>query len=278
MGSQLDKNKTLSEIIKLEEKFPKVDVDPQNMGIQLDNKILDQIRKLGDNPLKVDVDPQVFQNLRKSLEEFQEKIKQVSEFLKLPLLNFNDRDPLFIQEDWYLSEEVWKEFRLPEILGMDPIELEKLIIKNFEKDKESIKRRLISNHIERREIIEELFQSYTKKHYHSVVILSYSIIDGISVERFGIQFWGYDNRLKNTRSEEIISKVEVDSVFKIIEKRLKNRGVLNQEVKNIPETEKKSSNNRHCVIHGESYLYGNKTNAIKSLLMLDFVSSLKIKS
>lgn len=53
MGSQLDKNKTLSEIIKLGDKFPKVDVDPQNMGIQLDNKILDQIRKLGDTPSKL---------------------------------------------------------------------------------------------------------------------------------------------------------------------------------------------------------------------------------
>jgi hypothetical protein len=71
--------------------------------------------------------------------------------------------------------------------------------------------------------------------------------------------------------------VTQDSLFNLIQKRLKNRGQMNLQDLDIPKENIPYSNNRHFVVHGESYLYGNKINALKSILMIDFVSSLKTK-
>lgn len=56
-------------------------------------------------------------------------------------------------------------------------------------------------------------------------------------------------------------------------KRFSYKGEINGNSKDyiVPD---RSSNNRHLVLHGHSYNYGNKKNAIKAILLLDFMNEL----
>jgi hypothetical protein len=245
------------------------------------NKTIGELRKLNLSLTELCFDlkllennKSIFENTRYVFENFEKSIKEPLKKFRDSIDAFKNRNPIFINEDWYLSEDVWLKFSLPEIYSINPIELEKLLIKEFEKNKTTIKDRILRNHTERTLIINELFESYKRKHYFSVVTLAYSIIDGISKEKFGINFWGYDKGPKMSKSSQISHLVEPDSVFEIITKSLKNRGEISCHIKDVSTDKIPHSNNRHFVMHGESYLYGNKTNALKSIFMLDFISSL----
>jgi hypothetical protein len=247
------------------------------MKDEFKNKKVGELRKLKVSLPDLGIDKSLFESISKSFKVYEEQLKKVAESLQKTLEIIKLRNPVFIEEDWYLSEEVWLKFSLSEIYSITPNQLEKLLEKEFNIDSGTIKERIISKHPERNSIVEEIFKSYKRKHFYSVVILSYSFIDGISKKKFGINFWGYDKKLKETKSETISSLVTQDSLFNLIQKRLKNRGQMNLQDLDIPKENIPYSNNRHFVVHGESYLYGNKINALKSILMIDFVSSLKTK-
>jgi hypothetical protein len=247
------------------------------MNEEYKNKTVSEIRKLRINLPEVRIDAKVIENLKLSFQKYEEQLKNAFKSFQDTLDLIRTRNPIFVEEDWYLSEEFWLKFSFSEIYNITPSQLEQLLFKEFEKEKNNIRDKIISKHKERSSIFEELFESYNRKHYYSVVLLSYSLIDGISKKNFGINFWGFNKDLKMSYSSEIISLVEPDSLFNFIENRLKNRGEIAKQNKDIPGNEKSFSNNRHCVIHGDSYLFGNKTNAVKSILMIDFISSLKSK-
>jgi hypothetical protein len=212
--------------------------------------------------------------LKNVFEQFNQLTKNISNSFKLISEQLEKRNPIFIEEDWYLSDYYWRKFKLFEMYTITPRELETTLFKLFEKDKSTIKSRLTNKHKERSQILNELFLSYKMKNYHSVVLISYSLTDGISKEKFGLNFWGYDNKRNLTQSSKISELVESDSVLNIVQKRLNVRGELSLKSEDIPKQNRISSYNRHCVIHGESYLFGNKINAVKSIFLLDFISSL----
>ena len=238
------------------------------------NKTIGELKKLKIPFPELGIDPKIFENMKLNFQKYEELLKNAYKSFQDTLDVIKTRNPIFIDEDWYLSEQVWLKFSLPEVYSITPSELEKLLIKEFEKEKSTIKERILKNHIERTLIINEVFESYKRKHYYSVVLLSYSLIDGISKKKFGINFWGYNKDLKETKSSMISNLVVPDSLFNIIEKRLKSRGEISSQDIHIPNDKIPFSNNRHFVMHGESYLYGNKTNALKSIFMIDFISSL----
>jgi hypothetical protein len=242
------------------------------------NKTIGQLRKLNVSLSDLGIDPKIFDNLKLNFQKYEEQLKNAYKSFQETLDVIKTRNPIFIDEDWYLSEEVWLKFSLPEIYSITSSQLEQLLIKEFEKEKINIRDRIITNHKERSDIIIELFESYKRKHFYSVVLISYSLIDGLSKKKFGINFWGYNNNLKETKSSLISNLVEPDSLFNIIQRRLKNRGEISIQDIHIPDDKIPFSNNRNCVIHGDSYLFGNKVNAIKSILMIDFISSLRSKN
>jgi hypothetical protein len=206
--------------------------------------------------------------------QFGEATKLFSRVLEQTTGLLEKQNPVFIAEDWYLSEFFYRKLGLVEMYKIDPIKLGGLLLNLFEANKDSIKNTLIQNHQNKNQIIKELFTAYETKLFHSVVILSYSMTDGISKEKFGLNFWGYDDKKKITHSSKISELIDSESVLNLVRKRLKVRGKSNFLDKHIEEKEKIYSNNRHCVIHGDSYLYGTKVNAVKSIFLLDFISSL----
>ena len=248
------------------------------MKEEFNEKTIGDLRKIKVSLFDLGIDPKIFENLSNSIRLYEDQLKKASESFRKSFEIIKSRNPIFVEEDWYLSEDVWLKFSLREIYSITPLQLEQLLIKEFEKQKITIRDRLISNHFERSSIIKELFESYNKNHYYSVVLLAYSLVDGISKKRFGVNFWGYNKDLKESKSSLIYNLIEPDSLFDLIQKRLKKRGEISIQDIHIPENKIPFSNNRHFVMHGESYLYGNKTNALKSIFMIDFISSLKHKT
>jgi hypothetical protein len=209
-----------------------------------------------------------------SITRMQEELQRATEPFRLIREALVKRNPKFIEEDWYLSEPVFRKLKIFDMYTTDTEKLEAELVHIFHKDIITIKDRLIGKNQHRTDIINELFSAFNCRHYHSVVILAYSITDGISKEKFGLKFWGYDKNEKKTMSTKISEQIESESVFDIIKKQLYSRGELTQ-VETIIEVEnRKLSYNRHCVVHGDSFLYGTEKNAIKSILLLDFISSL----
>jgi hypothetical protein len=239
------------------------------------NKTIQELMDLNLTPEELGFDFSVFDGLKKTFEKTNELTRVFSESFKKTSELLNKRNPVFIEEDWYISEYFWREFNLFDMFRISPKELESQLISLFDKEFNVIKDNLLRNHPERRLIIEELFLSYKNQHFHSVVLLSYSLTDGISKEKFKLKFWGYNNDKDLTNSVIISESIESESVLNLVQRSLNNRGELTLMGKDIPKEKKKSSYNRHSVVHGESYLYGTKTNAIKSIFLLDFISSLQ---
>lgn len=219
-------------------------------------------------------------SIKKYTQALNDVMSEFNDALKKSLDKIKNGNPTFIENDWYLSNEYWYDFNISELYNRDSIELEKKIIKLFEDNINIIEKRLIEDNSERIEIIKELFTLYKNKHYFSLINLAYSLVEGISIKKFNTKFWGWegDNQTGKLRTEKIKSKVEDDTIFNFIEKRLKHRGIMNASIDQIPNESIPNSNNRHCIAHGESYLYGNKPNAVKSILLVEFISSLKINS
>lgn len=213
--------------------------------------------------------------IQKSFQQINDASKVITSAFEQIYNVLSKQHPVFIKEDWYLSEFHYRKLKLSDIYIIDPLKLEKLLLSIFEENYDLIKNTIIQSHANRNQIINELFTAYENKLFHSVVILSYSLTDGIIKEKFGLNFWGYDNNKNLTYSSRISELIDSESVFNLVKKRLNVRGESNLQDKLINEKEKIYSNNRHCVIHGDSYLYGTKVNAVKSIFLLDFISSLQ---
>jgi len=213
--------------------------------------------------------------LDKIITQFEEATKSFSKVLEQIKGILEKQNPVFIEKDWYLSEFFYRKLRLIEMYKIEPTELENSLINLFDENYEMIKNTLFENHKNRNKIIKELFTAYENKLFHCVVTLSYSLTDGITKEKFGLNFWGYDKEKEITHTSKISELIDSESVLNLVRKRLKVRGESNLQDKYIEEKEKIFSNNRNCVMHGNSYLYGTHVNAVKSIFLLEFISSLK---
>lgn len=248
------------------------------MGRKLNTVTIGDLRKNPSLNTDIGLGKDFLVSIKKSAQALNEAMSKFNDALNKSLEKIKNDNPAFIQNDWYLSNEYWFDFNLSELYTNNSIDLENKILKLFEDNKKAIEKRLIEENDERVEIIKELFTLYKNKHYFSLINLAYSLVEGISIKKFNTKFWGWEKKNQNNklRTEKIKLIVEDDTVFNFIEKRLEYRGIMNASFDAISKEDLSKTNNRHCVAHGESYLYGNKTNAVKSILLVEFISSLKI--
>ena len=78
-------------------------------------------------------------------------------------------------------------------------------------------------------------------------------------------------------SKKVKELVQLPDFYDILSKQLDYRRKINGKFDSIPPMEVTSTNNRHYVMHGDSYRYGTKKNAIKAILLLEFVSTIPKK-
>ena len=248
------------------------------MGRKLNTITVADLRKNPSLNTEIGIGKDYLESIKKSTQALNDAMSKFNDALKKSLDKIKNGNPAFIESDWYLSNEYWYDFNMSELYTKDSIELEKKIIRLFEDNINIIEKRLIEDNSERIEIIKELFALYKNKHYFSLINLAYSLVEGISIKKFNTKFWGWDGNKKTgkLRTEKIKLMIEDDAIFNFIEKRFEHRGIINASSEEIINESIYNTNNRHCIAHGESYLYGNKPNAVKSILLVEFISSLKI--
>ncbi|HSB92801.1 MAG TPA: hypothetical protein VLC28_06765 [Flavitalea sp.] len=121
--------------------------------------------------------------------------------------------------------------------------------------------------------LREIFFCYKNKQYSAVIALAYSTAEGIVLEVFDQGFWGgYKESTKKTNFDTLQER-QLSGVLNLFKKRFNNRGEINRHINKNSEAPQ-DSNNRHLVLHGQSFKYGTKMNAIKAILLLDFICEL----
>lgn len=183
--------------------------------------------------------------------------------------------PSFISRDWFISYRFLTVCDLEHLYYMEkPRGVDRVITSAFEMYKQKCKQGLIRNFKHRSILLNEVFKCYESECFSAVVTLAYSTAEGIVNETFGQKFWGgYDRKTKHILFEKLRDEHGIKGFLRMHYKRLSFRGIINQDSEKIKESVD-SSNNRHLVLHGQSYKYGNRKNAIKAILLLDFISEL----
>lgn len=217
-----------------------------------------------------------FEQIKLLIENGLKKFKQnLDAVLKISL---NDLKYI-VNYGWYISYKAFEDISVEKLIYLNKkenvLEFENYIVSSFDKRVKKIIEDLNTSFPERTHLFTEIKQLYKKEYYHSLITLCYSQVDGISNNVFGIGFFDTENKDKQF-SLKLPSnlKFDDDSLIAIISKQLnlpKNEITKYTKDDCFTKDNKLSSFNRHFIMHGHSYNYGNKKNAIRAILLLEFV-------
>lgn len=183
--------------------------------------------------------------------------------------------PSFILLDWYVS---WRFLDFSDLENLfyqeEKTGVNAQISNAFDSYQSECRNTLTKSFPERGKILREIFFCYKHKQYSAVIALAYSTAEGIVHDVFGQGFWGgYREKTRKTHMNRLSEKQKVTGVLNLFKKRLNHRGEVNGPADESLHISV-DSNNRHFVLHGQAYKYGTKKNAIKAILLLDFIDEL----
>lgn len=133
------------------------------------------------------------------------------------------------------------------------------------------------NLYERLNIINEILDLFSRKVYSAMITLTLSQVDGLMKEiTKAIGFYASHPESKKdnpNRMKYLDNKFSVDffSVFEILN--VDNRHDYELFKRDVVDM---TCFNRHSILHGESFEFGHRINALKALLLLSFISELKL--
>lgn len=232
-------------------------------------------------------------SLDKSLKNFgerlQENVREWSESLQASFKDFHfsigkfllklEETKFIVNDNWFISFNLIGRLSIKELLEMldskDEKKFNKFILDTFPKQQERIFQAIKKIVPHREPLISEIEQLYNNQFYTSVIVLTYTQVDGICSENLGYGFFDTDNKTYELK----VSKLKPgDGLASKIAFQLKaSKNEITRYVKNEIEnrTFKKDSYNRHLVLHGHSINYGSKINAMRAISLLDFICTLK---
>jgi hypothetical protein len=230
-------------------------------------------------------------SFEKEMKEYSHKLtssfKKTGENLTRAFANFQFSPCKFVEaiqdtsfvvtHDWYISFNLLRNSTLDEIFRLlhfkEKESLQNFVIKNFPLEKDTIFKFIHKTIPHRTSLISEIEGLFKNNFYSAVVALCYTQVDGICNENIGYGFFDTDqnHNLKISKlepNESLASKI----AFQLKESRNEINRYVKPEINN--KTFKLNSFNRHLVIHGHSIHFGTELNAIRAILLLDFVCSL----
>jgi hypothetical protein len=185
----------------------------------------------------------------------------------------------FSEKGWHISPFALRNLTLSKLSYLlsqeDYSDLEDLILNDSNKIVKTTIEEATTLFPLRKSILEEIKICYEKELYFAVINLCYSQVDGICKETWHIGFFDKD---KNDDYKLQISKKlnqHETGIANIIAKQLEYK---ENEITIYSEDFKKKhpklvfkSINRHLILHGHSYNYGSKINAMRAILLIDFI-------
>lgn len=231
--------------------------------------------------------PPIFTEIEKIMEPFV-KAQKIFEFANEAFENYKKglcNLKLLVPRGWYVSVSVLDNIELNTLSELSDItseqnvvHLEQHIINDFEVRAENIFERLKKDYPQRAFLFEEIQKLLKHEFYSSLVILSYAQSDGMCRDVFGHGF--FDTDKSDITLKEFPLKIgthkclnTIDYINGIIQS--KRNEVTNQQNK-IDSKHHYKSINRHLVMHGYSKEFGNRTNAIRAILLMEFIADLKM--
>lgn len=212
----------------------------------------------------------IFKDLEKGFQDFKDSFGSIiSQFQNLA------------QTGWFISPDLIRDYNLEELLELscNPTEekTEKIILKNHgnQSQIESIFKSLRTTFPNRKIIFEEISRCYELGFYSSVIALSYTQADGMCNEVWKYGFFDKDS----TKSYKTKLFLELNNVELGFSSHFVTQlGISENEIiRNSKDSYfnnlkiKENSSNRHLVLHGHSTNYGTKGNALKAILLLNFL-------
>jgi hypothetical protein len=185
---------------------------------------------------------------------------------------------------WYISPTVFSdvdfgtliEYTKQENVNKFETYIEKHVTK---KTAQQIFNKLKNDFPERGNIFTEMNNLFIKEFYYSFINMCYSQTDGICKDKWAVGFFDKDNNDTNFLNIRRKLKFQPNSISQLVSFQLNlERNEINKHESKFTPAEKRTTYNRHMVIHGRSYNYGNKKNAIRALLALEFVHWLTIQN
>jgi hypothetical protein len=203
-----------------------------------------------------------FNEISKKIEESGGISKIILNHIGLPNFSICESAIKLSNYGWYVPAKFQLK-KIDEIVSLfesnKTQEAENLICDYFKKNLKSIEKELKQKHNERKDIIKESFKAHNSKMFYSSTILFISISDGISEQKLFIDRKKFNSNVDLLKNPEIIKILSKESPMTVDTRKEKNPAFF-------------SDLNRHNVIHGMKYDYGNEMNSLKSLSLLCFVS------
>lgn len=224
--------------------------------------------------------PPVYKILEKNKEIHSQIIQSYKKY-KNGLANFK----YLVSKDIYVSTKVLDNLELSSISELSNVtkksntnNLLNYILSSFEERINDVFSYLDKTFPNRKHIFDEIKQLYELGFYTSLVTLCYCQADGMSNERWGFAFFDTETQKKNHELKIKSLKTKRTPLTVAILgqlKQSKNELTLysKDSIFNDNKTKLKTLN-RHMVIHGHSIYYGKKENAIRAILLLEFICDL----
>lgn len=210
------------------------------------------------------------------------QIEEIAKNLPATMGLFYEKLSLLSEQGWYVSPRPFDEIsfaKIPYYLKPEnSIEFEEMIVDEIEQVLPELISDCQKSFPDRANVLDEIYNLYNNGFYRAVVALCYTQADGISNDIFGVGFFDKDKtqswklhtylKLRNmefNHSIGIIGQLDIPT----------NEITANSKSDYLQEeNKKKSSFNRHLVLHGHSIEYGTKLNAIRAICVLDFLQYL----
>jgi len=253
------------------------------------------VKKIKDNPNNHGFSKGEFEEImtfEKTMQEFNDKylssFNKITEIIskafsasRFSVIKFEEKlkDTRFVvNQDWFISFNLLRNLTIKQtynaISNQDKESFKLFVLETFSVEQNNIFKSIHKIIPHRKSITLEIESLYKSNFYNTVVVLCYTQVDGICNENLNYGFFDTDRKTHELKIKELEPNDSLASKIAIQLKEPKNE--ISRYVKNEvnDKTYKLDSFNRHLVLHGHSIHFGTQLNAIRAILLLDFVCAL----
>lgn len=203
------------------------------------------------------------ERLQKLIKELPERHISVAQYL--------------LQNGWYFDDNFYISSinKLENLINNENfVEVEYLLINNFEERLSDIEILAIEENPKRKNIIKDIFIAHREEKYNLSIPTLLSQVDGICRDMFGeYLFMTSKNKPKTSI---VVEKTTFSKLEQHIFSYLLTRTTVNYNSWQRAEHKNTNELNRHAILHGESVDYGTKINSLKSIALLNSILSFKV--
>jgi hypothetical protein len=168
---------------------------------------------------------------------------------------------------WYISKattlgDIFENTKAA--IQKDTSKIDKAMTKLFKSEQKSIHKKLIANHPDRKNILNEAFNCHSKKYYHASITLFLSQADGIMAGKLYL--------IKNDKAalKNYLSTAQYTDYIKEVLTKVRGIDCFTDDI-----SKHNSDLNRHAMMHGLTSDFGNEVNSYKAMSLLNFVEDFK---